>query len=89
MSESVGAPRYHTGRLWGILALLLLLGTVAAAAVVFGFTDLLATGHVLVDVPIMAVGAVVASLALLLLSGLLYRVDRIRGVIHREVKLFE
>lgn len=82
-------PPYRTGWLWGVLTLLLLVGTVAAAFVVYGLTDLLANGNWLLDLPALIVGAVVASIAMLLLTGILYRVDRLRGVPHREVRLFE
>jgi len=84
------APRhYATGWLWGVLAILLMIGTVAAAFVVYGLTDLFANGNWLIDVPAFVGGAVVASVAMLLLTGILYRVDRLRGVPHREVRLFE
>jgi hypothetical protein len=82
-------PEYRTGWLWGVLAILLLIGTVAAAFVVYGLTQLFATGNWLVDVPTFVGGAFVACLAMLLLTGMLYRVDRLRGVAHREVRLFE
>ncbi|MCI4325483.1 MAG: hypothetical protein L3K00_06355 [Thermoplasmata archaeon] len=80
---------YRTGWLWGVLAILLLIGTVAAAFVVYGLTQLFATGNWLLDVPAFVGGAFVASIAMLLLTGILYRVDRLRGVPHREVRLFE
>jgi putative exporter of polyketide antibiotics len=80
---------YRTGWLWGVLTILLLIGTVAAAFVVYGLTDLFATGNWALDVPAFVGGGVVASIAMLLLTGILYRVDRLRGVPHREVRLFE
>ncbi len=83
------APRYRTGALWGILGLFLTLGTVAAAFFVYGVTDLLSTGHVFPDVPIALAGAAVATLFMLLITGILYRVDRLRGVPHRTVRLFD
>ena len=82
-------PAYRTGWLWGVLVVLLMIGTVAAAFVVYGLTDLFANGNWLVDVPAFLGGAIVASVAMLLLTGILYRVDRLRGVPHREVRLFE
>jgi hypothetical protein len=85
----VSVPKYRTGWLWGVLALLLLIGTVAAAFVVYGLTDLFATGNWVADVPAFVGGGAVASIAMLLLTGILYRVDRLRGVPHREVALFE
>ncbi len=72
-----------------MLALLLLIGTVAAAYAVWGLTDLFATHRYVLDVPVLVAGAVVASVALLFLTGILYKVDRLRGVAHREVSLFE
>ncbi|HKV90455.1 MAG TPA: hypothetical protein VJQ43_04560 [Thermoplasmata archaeon] len=82
-------PKYRTGWLWGVLAILLMVGTIAAAFVVYGLTDLFANGNWLLDVPALVGGGLVASLAMLLLTGILYRVDRLRGVPHREVRLFE
>jgi hypothetical protein len=80
-------PRPSTRALWGVLAVLLVLGTVGLATVVYGFTGLLA-GDLLAVVPV-GVGAVVAAVMFLLMAGLLYRVDRVRGVAHRRVELFE
>jgi hypothetical protein len=85
----LATPAYRTGWLWGVLGILLTVGTVAAAFVVYGLTQLLATGDWLLDVPAFVGGAVVASLAMLLITGILYRVDRLRGTPHREVALFE
>jgi hypothetical protein len=75
--------------LWLVLAFFLMIGTVAAAFVVYGVTGMFATGAVLPGLPIAIGGAIVASLAMLLLVGMLYRIDRLRGVPHREVRLFE
>ncbi|MGC2035547.1 MAG: hypothetical protein WA761_08920 [Thermoplasmata archaeon] len=83
------APQYRTGALWGVLALLLLIGTLSAAFFVFGLTDLLGTGHLFPDVPILIAGAFFACFSMLLITGILYRVDRLRGVPHREMRLFE
>ncbi len=86
MSDAV---RYRTGALWGVLSVLLLVGTVASAFVVYGVTDLLATGRLFRDLALSVGGALVAGLAFLLLSGILYRVDRLRGVVRRRVALFD
>ena len=89
MTESPATPQYRTGWLWIVLGVLLLIGTVGAAFVVYGVTDLLQNSDWLLDVPLAVGGAVVASISMLLLTGMLYRVDRLRGVYHREVRLFE
>ncbi|HUI38113.1 MAG TPA: hypothetical protein VLY85_00620 [Thermoplasmata archaeon] len=83
------SPRYRTGALWLVLAGLLLVGTVASAFVVYGVLGLFASGSPWVDLPAVLVGGLVASIAMLLLTGVLYRVDRLRGVPHTEVRLFE
>ena len=88
MSERADPPRYRTGWLWLVLAFLLVVGTVASAFVVYGFLGVL-NGELLPYLPIGIGAGVVAALALLLLTGMLYRVDRLRGVPHREVRLFE
>ncbi len=87
MSDEV--PRWTTGVLWGILAVLLVLGTVGAGTVVYGFLGLVGHAPNAFDAIALAVGAIVAVLAFLFMAGILYRVDRYRGVPHREVKLFE
>lgn len=83
------APKYRTGPLWGVLTLLLLVGTVAAGFFVWGLTDLWGSGRWYLDLPVLAGSAFVATFSMLLLTGVLYRVDRLRGVPHREVRLFE
>jgi hypothetical protein len=88
VSEPV-PPRYRYGTLWGVLALLLLAGTVSAAFFVYGLTDLFTNGRALMDIPILLGGGFVASLMLLLIIGILYRVDRLRGVPQRRVELFD
>jgi hypothetical protein len=82
-------PVYRTGWLWAILTGLLVLGTVASAFVVYGVTDLAVAGAWGWALVAILGGAGVATLALLLLAGMLYRVDRLRGVPHRTVNLFE
>ncbi|HZY91345.1 MAG TPA: hypothetical protein VFG07_01015 [Thermoplasmata archaeon] len=83
------APSYHTGPLWAVLTLLLLGGTVAAAFFVWALTDLFSSARWYVDVPALAAAGFAATFCLLLLTGVLYRIDRLRGVPHREVPLFE
>lgn len=82
-------PKYRTGWLWGILFLLMLGGTVAGAYVVWGVSNLVLTGRYLLDVPVTIAAGFVAVVCVLLVTGILYRVDRLRGVAHREVALFE
>jgi hypothetical protein len=83
------APKYRTGALWGVLAVLLLMGTVASAFFVWGVTDLYGTGRLLLDVPVLIVSGFLTTFAFLLLVGVLYRVDRLRGVPHRRIELFD
>src|SRR5262249_44319566 len=89
MNETAPAVRYRTGPIWVVLSLLVLGGTVAAAFFVFGLADLFATGNWAWDVPLIGVAGVAATFLLLLVTGILYRIDRLRGVPHREVRLFE
>ena len=83
------APRYRTGWLWLVLAFFLLIGTVAAAFVVYGLTDLWSTGRWFPDLPIALAAGFVGTFVLLLMTGILYRVDRLRGVPHRQVRWFD
>jgi hypothetical protein len=79
--------RWPTGWLWIVLAVFLVFGSVGAAGVVYGLTGALAGQWVdLVAVP---VGGVVAVLSFLFMAGILYRVDRYRGVTGRRIELFE
>ena len=87
MSEGEAKPVWKTGWLWGVLALLLLVGTVGAATFVYGVTVLLSGGiYGLVSV---GLGGLVGVLAFLFMAGVLYRVDRYRGTPQRRVELFE
>jgi hypothetical protein len=88
VSSDAPAPVYRTGWLWGVLALFLLVGTVASAFVVYGFLGVLG-GNLFPSLPIAVVAGFVAVVALLILTGMLYRIDRLRGTPHREVRLFE
>ncbi len=87
MSSAVERPKWNTAPLWGILAVLLVFGTVGAATVVYGVLAVI--GGSLWALAIAAVGAVVAALAFLFMAGILYRVDRYRGANARRVELFE
>ena len=73
--------------LWGILAVFLVVGSAAAATSVYGALAL-AAGNLL-GALFLAGGAVVALLAFLFMAGILYRVDRYRGVTGRRLDLFE
>ena len=81
--------RYRTNALWVLLTLLLLFGTVSGAFVVYGASSFLTTGRWFPFVPEAVAGGFVAAFDFLLLVGVLYRVDRARGVPVREVKLFD
>jgi len=87
VSSPDGPPKWNTAPLWGILAVLLVIGTVGAATVVYGLSGVV-TGD-LYDLVAVALGAVVAALAFLFMAGILYRVDRYRGANHRRIELFE
>ncbi|MFZ1022569.1 MAG: hypothetical protein WAN87_00330 [Thermoplasmata archaeon] len=89
MSDSEAVPQFRTGALWGVLAILLVVGTVAAAAVVYGVTNWLLGGAWWIALLTIGVGAVVSVIALMLMVGVLYRVDRFRGTPHKEMRLFE
>jgi hypothetical protein len=80
---------YRTGWIWAILTFFLIVGTVASAFVIYGATALLPAGAYVDGAVVILAGLVVAVLAFLFLAGLLYRIDRFRGVPHRTVKLFE
>ncbi len=89
MTEPAAPPRYRTGVLWAVLLGFMLAGTIAAIYVVWGVSEVVAGGTPLVYVPIALAGVVVTVLCVLFILGILYRVDRLRGVAHREVALFE
>ncbi len=89
MTEPTAPPKYRTGVLWAILLLFMMGGTVAAIYVVWGVSQLLTGGTPLVDVPVALAGVLGTLLCVLFVLGILYRVDRLRGVPHREVALFE
>ena len=89
MTESAPVVRYRTGVLWVLLAVLLVFGTVAAATFVYGLTDLYATRRLWPDLVVIAGGGFGATFFLLLITGILYRVDRVRGVPHRRIELFD
>jgi membrane protein YdbS with pleckstrin-like domain len=87
LSDPSPKPVWKTGWLWGILAFLLMIGTVGAATFVYGLTGLVA-GDALSAIA-MGFGALVAILAFLFMAGVLYRVDKYRGTPQRRVELFE
>ncbi|HEV2167165.1 MAG TPA: hypothetical protein VGS23_09370 [Thermoplasmata archaeon] len=88
MNSGAPAPAYRTGWLWLTLGFFLLTGTVGSACVVYGALGVW-NGGLLPFVPVGVVGGFAAVVSFLLLAGMLYRVDRLRGVPHREVALFE
>jgi len=87
VSSDVNRPVWSTAWLWGILALLLVFGTLGAAAFVYGILELLSGS--LWGLVALALGALVSVLAFLFMAGILYRVDRYRGANQRRVELFE
>lgn len=87
--DSPAAPTYRTGWLWAVLTVLLIFGTVASAAVVYGFAQLWTGGSWVTAAASVAIGLFGATICFLLLAGMLYRIDRLRGVPHRTVRLFE
>ena len=89
MTEAEGPPKYRTGVLWAVLLLFMMGGTIAAVYVVWGVSQLVTGGPAALDVAVALVGAVATVLCVLFVLGILYRVDRLRGVPHREVALFE
>lgn len=86
---SPAAGPYRYGWLWAVLTILVVLGTVASATVVYGVTTYWVYGAWLIGSVVVVVGLVGALLSFLLLAGMLYRIDRLRGVPHRTVTLFE
>jgi hypothetical protein len=87
LSDPTETPVWKTGTLWGILAVLLVAGTVGSATVIYGLIG--AVGGDLYDLVALVIGAVVASLSFLFMVGILYRVDRYRGAAQRRVEFFE
>ena len=87
MSEPDDRPKWRTNVIWGVLAVLLIFGSVGSATFVYGLTWVLAGAWW--GVVIAALGAFVALLAFLFMAGILYRIDRYRGVNGRRVELFE
>lgn len=89
MSKTAAPTPYRTGVLWAVLLLFMLGGAVSVTYVVWGLSELVTAHRYLVDVPVTAVAVVATALCFLFVTGILYRVDRLRGVPHREVALFE
>lgn len=82
-------PQWNTNVLWGILAVLLVVGTLGGALFVFALTVWVLAGALVLGLVFAAIGALVAFLAFLFMAGILYRVDRYRGANGRVVKFFE
>ncbi len=87
MSKPEAPPVWKTGALWGILSVLLIVGSVGAATFVYGLTEIVAGNPF--GLLAIGFGGVVAALAFLFMAGILYRVDRYRGTTQRRVELFE
>lgn len=88
MTEAA-AVHYRTGTLWTVLTVLLLFGTVASAFMVYGVTTAWSSGALWPWIPIAVAGGVAAGILGLLIVGILYRVDRLRGTPHRRIELFD
>lgn len=88
MSDEPAPPKYKTGWLWGVLAIFVTIGTAASAFVVYGIQETL-EGFWFPYLPIAFAAGFVALLCILLITGILYRVDRFRGTPHKVVALFE
>jgi hypothetical protein len=86
-SEPEDAPKWRTNVIWGVLAVFLVIGSLGGATLVYGITWVLAGAWV--GLAIAALGGFVAFLAFLFMAGILYRIDRYRGVNGRRVELFE
>lgn len=86
-SPKVEEPPWRTGPLWTVLAVLLVLGSVGSATLVYGVLAWSAGSPL--GIAEATFGGVVAFLALLFMVGILYRIDRYRGAVARTVKLFE
>ncbi|HTP54181.1 MAG TPA: hypothetical protein VML94_04340 [Thermoplasmata archaeon] len=87
MSEPAEAPKWKTGTLWGILAGFVIVGSAGAATFIYGALGVVSGD--LIGFLFLGVGALAAVLAFLFTLGILYRVDRYRGVTSRRVELFE
>jgi hypothetical protein len=87
LSSPAATPVWKTGTLWGILAVLLVFGTVGAATFVYGLLGAISGDPFYLIA--LGLGAVIAALAFLFMAGILYRVDRYRGAAQRRVDLFE
>ena len=88
-APATGAPTYRTGWLWGVLTLFLVAGVVGSGFVVYGVSQAFLSGAWALDLALALAGGVVATFSLLMVAGMLYRVDRLRGEPHRVVRLFE
>ena len=80
-------PKWRTGALWGVLSVFLVLGSVGLATIVYGITGILG-GQPLAAIAL-PIGGALAVLSFLFMAGILYRVDRYRGVEGRRVALFD
>lgn len=89
MTDAEETPRWKTGVLWAILGVLLTVGTLGAAFFVYGLLLVLGIGVSFVALAAIVGGGLLAFLSFLFMAGILYRVDRYRGVAHRRVELFE
>ncbi|MFY9717191.1 MAG: hypothetical protein WAK40_04580 [Thermoplasmata archaeon] len=87
MTDGVETPTWKTGTLWGILAGFVIVGSAGAATFIYGALGIVAGDPI--GFLFLGIGAIGAVLSFLFTLGILYRVDRYRGVTGRRVELFE
>lgn len=89
MTSSEETPHWTTGVLWVILGVFLTVGTLGAVFFVYGLLLALGVGLSLLALGALVGGGLVSLLSFLFMAGILYRVDRYRGVAHRRIEFFE
>jgi uncharacterized membrane protein len=88
-SPTAEPTEYRYGVIWVVLSVLLVIGTAASAFFVWGVLGLIAGPAYILSGVVAVVALFVAVYVLLLIAGILYRIDRLRGTAHRRIELFE